>query len=314
MRCDGREVATTADHPFWNETDNEWQRADTLNAGHRLLTADGGSLPIDGMNWASARLSTAYNLTVAGIHTYFVAVGAEQVLVHNRCGGLTPGGGFDGTPGSSPALTNNPWNPDAVAARSADNAALYSDLSTDVADNLGMSVSEFVAQTRQGSIWRRLPGEVADMTVGDALEHSSTVRKLLTSNEYLKWTEHWYSVSVDMVVLVEQLGLTDRWTSVLLLRASDPARAIESAVGWGRQQETVYKNRYGEKVRWGLEAVRTVDELDDLRGVTEVYTSVTTDMAADSLDFDAVLNPTANRVRESGVGVQRRTAEESGDG
>jgi hypothetical protein len=35
------------------------------------------------LDWGSVRTATAYNLSVDDIHTYFVAVGDNEVLVHN---------------------------------------------------------------------------------------------------------------------------------------------------------------------------------------------------------------------------------------
>jgi len=85
LEIDGHDVATTEDHPFWNHTDSEWQRADALDLGDLVLTADGATLTVDGMDWGSARTTTAYNLTVDDIHTYYVQVSDEPVLVHNVC-------------------------------------------------------------------------------------------------------------------------------------------------------------------------------------------------------------------------------------
>jgi hypothetical protein len=83
LEVDGHDVATTEDHPFWNHTDGQWQRADVLDPGDLLLTADGTTLTVGGLDWGSVRTATAYNLSVDDIHTYFVAVGDNEVLVHN---------------------------------------------------------------------------------------------------------------------------------------------------------------------------------------------------------------------------------------
>ena len=83
LEIDGHDVATTEDHPFWNHTDGEWQRADSLDAGDLVLTADGATLTVGGMNWESPRTAIAYNLTVDDIHTYYVEVDSDEVLVHN---------------------------------------------------------------------------------------------------------------------------------------------------------------------------------------------------------------------------------------
>ncbi len=89
LEIDGHDVATTEEHSFWNYSDGEWQRADTLDPGDLVLTADGATLTVEGFEWES-RTTAAYNLTVDGIHTYFVEVDGDAVLVHNtgdgRCG------------------------------------------------------------------------------------------------------------------------------------------------------------------------------------------------------------------------------------
>ena len=83
LEIGGHDVATTEDHPFWNQTDSEWQRADALDPRDSVLTAGGRVLGVEGLDWESARTTTAYNFTVDDIHTYFVRVGNHEVLVHN---------------------------------------------------------------------------------------------------------------------------------------------------------------------------------------------------------------------------------------
>jgi hypothetical protein len=41
LEVDGGVVTTTEDHPFWNATDQQWQRADALDVGEMVLTAMG---------------------------------------------------------------------------------------------------------------------------------------------------------------------------------------------------------------------------------------------------------------------------------
>ncbi|ALG07862.1 polymorphic toxin-type HINT domain-containing protein [Kibdelosporangium phytohabitans] len=82
---DGSKVTTTEDHPFWNDTDRQWQRADQLDPGDRLLTANGASTRVAGMRLVSAHLGAAHNLTVDDLHTFYVLVGTDPVLVHNTC-------------------------------------------------------------------------------------------------------------------------------------------------------------------------------------------------------------------------------------
>ncbi len=76
-------ILTTEDHPFWNATDREWQGPQEFTLGDTLLTADGNALPAMGLDWLSARTGLAYDISVDELHTFFVAVGHEYVLVHN---------------------------------------------------------------------------------------------------------------------------------------------------------------------------------------------------------------------------------------
>jgi hypothetical protein len=80
----GSRITTTEDHPFWNATDGEWERADQLDPGDTLSTADGGLIRVIGLDPTSQRTATAHNLTVAAIHTYYVLAGSSPVLVHNN--------------------------------------------------------------------------------------------------------------------------------------------------------------------------------------------------------------------------------------
>lgn len=81
----GAVVTTTEDHPFWNATDHGFQRADQLDPGDDILTADGQHITVRGLVAGSQRRALAYNLTVDGIHTYFVGIGHNSALVHNTC-------------------------------------------------------------------------------------------------------------------------------------------------------------------------------------------------------------------------------------
>lgn len=90
--ANGEELTTTEDHPFWNETDQQWQESQELDSGDLLHTAAGETLAVVGLDWATVQTDTAYNLTVADIHTYYVMAGNTPVLVHNAGGEdfLTP--------------------------------------------------------------------------------------------------------------------------------------------------------------------------------------------------------------------------------
>jgi hypothetical protein len=82
----GHILTTTEDHPFWSETGHRWERADKLNGKDRLRGADGRLVKVRGLRHGTTRTAVAYNLSVDGLHTYFVLAGGEPVLVHNSNG------------------------------------------------------------------------------------------------------------------------------------------------------------------------------------------------------------------------------------
>ncbi|WP_166664400.1 RHS repeat-associated core domain-containing protein [Actinophytocola oryzae] len=83
---DSATVTTTEDHPFWNATDHEWQQAQQLDPGDQLYTGHLRLLRVVGLDPATTHTTTAYNLTVPGIHAYYVLAGRTPVLVHNQDG------------------------------------------------------------------------------------------------------------------------------------------------------------------------------------------------------------------------------------
>lgn len=76
-------VETTEDHHFWNESDREWQETAHIDAGDMLLNSDGGAVAAGDLDWTSPRYGEAFDLTIQGLHTYFVDFGEGSVLVHN---------------------------------------------------------------------------------------------------------------------------------------------------------------------------------------------------------------------------------------
>ncbi|MFI7068590.1 polymorphic toxin-type HINT domain-containing protein, partial [Kribbella sp. NPDC050124] len=86
LEVEGGLLTTTEDHPFWNATDSEFQRADQLDAGDQLVTPGRNLVRVKGIRPGTQRGATAYNLTVDDIHTYYVLAGNMPVLVHNNSG------------------------------------------------------------------------------------------------------------------------------------------------------------------------------------------------------------------------------------
>ncbi|PJI95200.1 Hint domain-containing protein [Luteimicrobium subarcticum] len=79
---DGTSLTTTANRPFWSATDNQFERADHLTTGERVLGADGKPHTIAASR-PTTHVGTADNLSIRNIHTYHV--GADDILVHNTC-------------------------------------------------------------------------------------------------------------------------------------------------------------------------------------------------------------------------------------
>ncbi|MFI5846140.1 polymorphic toxin-type HINT domain-containing protein [Catenuloplanes sp. NPDC051500] len=83
LEVGGGLIQTTEDHPFWNSTDRQWQRADELDAGDMLVTSEGLPAEVGEVGTWRAFDAGAYNLTVDGLHTYYVLADNTPVLVHN---------------------------------------------------------------------------------------------------------------------------------------------------------------------------------------------------------------------------------------
>ncbi|MDO8392222.1 MAG: RHS repeat-associated core domain-containing protein [Actinomycetota bacterium] len=78
-------IHTTARHPFWEDTSHTWVPAGNLRAGQELRTVDGRDVVIADVSDRSGE-SEMLNLTVSGLHTFYVKAGDVAVLVHNTCG------------------------------------------------------------------------------------------------------------------------------------------------------------------------------------------------------------------------------------
>jgi RHS repeat-associated protein len=80
----GETIDSTEDHPFWNATDGQWEKAQQLDRGDQVLTAGGRTVKVLAFRPSPRGRAGAYNLTVATDHTYYA--GLMQVLVHNANG------------------------------------------------------------------------------------------------------------------------------------------------------------------------------------------------------------------------------------
>jgi RHS repeat-associated protein len=78
----GPTLTTTEHHPFWSVTQGRWVDAGDLETGELLRTSAGTYVQIGTVRKHHAEQPT-YDLTVDGIHTYYVGAGGASVLVHN---------------------------------------------------------------------------------------------------------------------------------------------------------------------------------------------------------------------------------------
>jgi hypothetical protein len=147
----GATITTTEDHPFWNHTDQQWQQTQHLDPGDHLLTPD-TTITITAIHWTTTHTTTAYNLTITDIHTYYVLAGNTAVLVHNTCGGIpeTPTGSR-----GNPLRTNTP-NPPATI-----NGRYYSGHALDRMQQQGIMPSGVESAIRGSGVQGKVPGTTA---------------------------------------------------------------------------------------------------------------------------------------------------------
>ncbi|WP_052744834.1 LamG-like jellyroll fold domain-containing protein [Micromonospora sp. HK10] len=78
------QLTATDGHPFWVADRAGWAQAKDLRPGYTFETADHRPVSVVDVH-KSSDWQTVYNLTVDGLHTYYVIAGETPVLVHN-CG------------------------------------------------------------------------------------------------------------------------------------------------------------------------------------------------------------------------------------
>ncbi|PWS47578.1 hypothetical protein DLE01_30440 [Streptomyces sp. FT05W] len=78
-------ITATDNHPFWLEEDHRWKNAGDLQAGDTLRTPNDAAVAVTGVRDQQGPRRT-HDLTVNGLHTYYVLAGVTPVLVHNAGG------------------------------------------------------------------------------------------------------------------------------------------------------------------------------------------------------------------------------------
>ncbi|WP_344121994.1 DNRLRE domain-containing protein [Streptomyces blastmyceticus] len=75
-------ITATEGHPFWLEDQHTWAKAADIKPGSLLRTSTGTWVKVTATR-AWTAVQQVFNLSVSGIHTYYVQAGAAPVLVHN---------------------------------------------------------------------------------------------------------------------------------------------------------------------------------------------------------------------------------------
>ncbi|GGZ37625.1 hypothetical protein GCM10010387_34760 [Streptomyces inusitatus] len=91
-------LVSTVNHPFWVESEQKWIGAGDLRPGMELHTPQGERVELTGQRFFEKQQRT-HDLTISGVHAYYVLAGATPVLVHNcssanggKYGNLQPAG------------------------------------------------------------------------------------------------------------------------------------------------------------------------------------------------------------------------------
>jgi len=124
----GDELKATAGHLIWDATARTFTKASQLHRGDRLESTSGQALAIRSLTGYRADL-TAYNLEIAGIHTYYA--GASPVLVHNSCEADLEG--------LAHAIARHTWGGDEVTATASvfDSGVNLTELASQTAGQIG---------------------------------------------------------------------------------------------------------------------------------------------------------------------------------
>lgn len=91
-------ISATEGHPFWVAALHRWVKAGDLKPGAMLRTSAGTYVQLSATRAWTAHEQRVHNLTVDGLHTYYVVAGRAPILVHN-----CPGGFFGKWFGSKPS-------------------------------------------------------------------------------------------------------------------------------------------------------------------------------------------------------------------
>jgi hypothetical protein len=113
----------------------------------------------------------------------------------------------------------------------------------------------------------------------------------------------WFSGMCKRLCIIEGVGAVTEEQSVWVFRASDRRTAVQRFLALARGQDQDVRNTAGQRVRWVVTSLETVDELEEGKlGDREVYSHMTEIEPPDtSIDINAELTPDAPEPGLSGV-------------
>ena len=108
--------------------------------------------------------------------------------------------------------------------------------------------------------------------------------------------QEWYSAQLRLVALIEGIGASLYMDQVHVFRAVDWDDAQERALAIGRSHEQDYLNGDGQRVRWRLKAVRTLDIIGEhVTDGAEVHSTFVDVPGDEQVDADATFEPEKSR-------------------
>jgi hypothetical protein len=110
----------------------------------------------------------------------------------------------------------------------------------------------------------------------------------------------WYSAKLRFVVLLEAAGAERLYESVIIFRARGFDDAHARAVGSGRGMEKDYAGGTGERVRWRLVEIVTLDvvQADSLDGA-EIHCISLPLTEGESFGFDQIFEPEKSKPHQT---------------
>jgi hypothetical protein len=166
-------MTTTFHHPFYDRTQSAFVEAAALNAGDELQTPTGTAVVKSKRAYHTTAVT--YDLTVDGLHRYYVLAGAVQILVHN-----------DNSVCDIPRLARSAESHhsqlDPIAQEQRDTVVMSTENGPDPVGSGGRDFDPSQRANLGGSeLEARLPGQHAEVTVNQRADDPGLTPRALSS-------------------------------------------------------------------------------------------------------------------------------------